>query len=54
MDGTLIANTTILDGSGAAPFPGDVLVEGQRIVAVRRGGACRAGRRGSSTARAPR
>jgi imidazolonepropionase-like amidohydrolase len=38
MDKTLIANTSILDGSGAAPFPGDVLVEGQRIVAVQRGG----------------
>src|SRR5215467_5277455 len=38
MDRTLIANTTILDGSGAAPFPGDVLVEGQRIAAVQRGG----------------
>src|SRR5258706_6798834 len=38
MDRTPIANTTILDGSGAAPFPGDVLVEGQRIVAVQRGG----------------
>jgi imidazolonepropionase-like amidohydrolase len=38
MSRTLIANTTILDGSGAAPFPGDVLVEGQRIVAVQRGG----------------
>ncbi len=38
MDRTLIADTMILDGSGAAPFPGDVLVEGQRIVAVRRGG----------------
>ena len=38
MNGTLIVNTTILDGSGAAPFPGDVLVEGQRIVAVQRGG----------------
>ena len=37
MDRTLIANTTILDGSGAAPFPGDVLVEGQRIAAVQRG-----------------
>ena len=39
MNQTLIANTMILDGSGAAPFPGDVLVEGQRIVAVQRGGA---------------
>ena len=38
MDRTLIANATILDGSGAAPFLGDVLVEGQRIVAVQRGG----------------
>jgi imidazolonepropionase-like amidohydrolase len=38
MDRTLIAGTTILDGSGAAPFAGDVLVEGQRIVAVQRGG----------------
>ena len=38
MDGTLIVNATILDGSGAAPFPGDVRVEGQRIVAVQRGG----------------
>ena len=38
MNRTLIANTTILDGSGAEPFPGDVLVEGQRIVAVQRGG----------------
>ncbi len=38
MDRTLIANTAILDGTGAAPFAGDVLVEGQRIVAVQRGG----------------
>ena len=38
MDRTLIANTTVLDGSGAAPFSADVLVEGQRIVAVQRGG----------------
>src|SRR5256712_13349969 len=38
MDRTLIANTTVLDGSGAAPFWADVLVEGQRIVAVQRGG----------------
>src|SRR5262249_35069309 len=38
MDRTLIANTTIFDGSGAAPFSGDVLVEGQRIAAVLRGG----------------
>lgn len=38
MDRTLIAGTTIFDGSGAAPFAGDVLVEGQRIVAVQPGG----------------
>ena len=38
MERTLIANATILDGSGADPFPGDVLVEGQRIAAVKRGG----------------
>ena len=31
MDRTLIAGTTIFDGSGAAPFTGDVLVEGQRV-----------------------
>src|SRR5262245_46021721 len=38
MDRTLIANARILDGSGAEPFPGDVLIEGQRIAAVQRGG----------------
>jgi imidazolonepropionase-like amidohydrolase len=38
MDRTLIVNATVLDGSGAAPFPGDVLVEGQRIAAVKAGG----------------
>jgi imidazolonepropionase-like amidohydrolase len=38
MDRTLFANTTIFDGSGAAPYPGDVLVEGARIAAVQRGG----------------
>jgi imidazolonepropionase-like amidohydrolase len=38
MDRTLIANTTVFDGSGAAPFSGDVLVEGQRIATVQRGG----------------
>ncbi len=38
MTRTLIANTTILDGSGIAPFAGDVLVEDQRIVTVQRGG----------------
>ena len=38
MDRTLIAGTTIFDGSGAAPFAGDVLVEGRRVAAVQRGG----------------
>jgi N-acyl-D-aspartate/D-glutamate deacylase len=33
----VIAGTTILDGSGDAPFSGDVLVEGPRIVAVQTG-----------------
>src|SRR3989442_941081 len=37
-DRTLIANAMILDGSGAPPFAGDVLVEGQRIASVQRGG----------------
>ncbi len=30
----LIEHATIWDGSGAAPFPGQVLIEGERIVAV--------------------
>lgn len=30
----LIEHTTVWDGSGAAPFPGQVLIEGERIVAV--------------------
>lgn len=38
MGSTLIANTMILDGTGTSPFPGDVLVEGQRIVAVQGAG----------------
>src|ERR1700675_2057160 len=38
MDRTLIVNAMIFDGSGAAPFSGDVLVEGQRIAAVKMGG----------------
>lgn len=33
---TLIANVAIFDGSGADRFPGEVLVEGDRIVAVER------------------
>ena len=38
MDRTLIANASIFDGSGAAPYAGDVMVEGQRIAAVQPGG----------------
>ncbi len=38
MDRTVFASAMILDGSGSDPFPGDVLVEGQRIAAVQRGG----------------
>jgi imidazolonepropionase-like amidohydrolase len=30
----LIGHVTVWDGSGAAPFPGQVLIEGERIVAV--------------------
>jgi imidazolonepropionase-like amidohydrolase len=46
MDRTLIANAAIFDGSGAAPFSGDVMVEGQRVTAVQPGGGLlRAGAR---------
>jgi imidazolonepropionase-like amidohydrolase len=38
MSRTLIANARVLDGSGAPPFSGDVLVEGPRIAAVQPGG----------------
>jgi imidazolonepropionase-like amidohydrolase len=31
---TLFTNVSILDGSGAPPFPGSVLIEGERIAAV--------------------
>src|SRR4029453_3086823 len=43
MDRTLFPNTSILDGSGAAPYAGDVLVEGARIVTVQLGGGLGAG-----------
>jgi imidazolonepropionase-like amidohydrolase len=36
MQRTAITNVTIFDGSGADPFPGSVLVEGNRIVEVAR------------------
>ena len=35
----LFKNTRIFDGTGAAAFPGEVLVQGNRIVAVSRSGA---------------
>ncbi len=38
MPTTLIANVTIFDGSGSAPFPGEVLIDGNRIAAVAKGG----------------
>jgi len=34
MDKVLFKNVTVLDCTGAAPFPGQVLVEGNRIKAV--------------------
>lgn len=37
MSGTLFADVMIFDGSGAALFPGEVLVRGERIEAVARG-----------------
>lgn len=38
MAATLITNVAIFDGTGAAPFPGEVLVEGNRVAAVAKGG----------------
>ena len=38
MTGTLFTNVNILDASGADPFPGQVLVEGNRISALSRHG----------------
>lgn len=37
MNRTLFTDVAIFDGSGAAPFPGEVLVESERISAVGRG-----------------
>jgi imidazolonepropionase-like amidohydrolase len=39
---TLFRDVTIFDSTGAAPYPGDVLVEGERISAVGTAGAARA------------
>ena len=37
MTGTLFTNVSIFDGTGALPFPGEVLVRGERIEAVAAG-----------------
>jgi imidazolonepropionase-like amidohydrolase len=37
MTGTLFSNAMIFDGTGGARFPGEVLVRGERIVAVAKG-----------------
>ena len=34
MGNTLFTNVRILDGSGAEPYPGEVLVQGNRIARV--------------------
>lgn len=39
MSDILITNARIFDGSGAQPFDGEVLVQGNRIAQVRRGGS---------------
>ena len=38
MADVLITNARIFDGSGALPFQGEVLIKGNRIAQVRRGG----------------
>jgi imidazolonepropionase-like amidohydrolase len=38
---TLFTNVTVVDSTGAAPYPGEVLVEGERIAAVGRPGELR-------------
>jgi len=37
MDRTWFTNVSVFDASGAAPYPGSVLVQGERIAAVQRG-----------------
>ena len=39
MTATLFTNVRIIDGSGEAPFAGEVLVKGNRIAGVARDGA---------------
>jgi hypothetical protein len=41
MMATLFTNARILDGSGAPPFAGDVLVQGNRIQRITRGTGAR-------------
>ena len=43
MGETLIRNATIFDATGAKPFTGDLLIEGNRIAAVTPGGGLNAG-----------
>ena len=38
MSNTLFTNVRIIDGSGAPPYAGEVLVQGNRISRVTRGG----------------
>ncbi len=38
MDATVISNLSIIDGSGAKPFAGDIRIDGNRIAAVARDG----------------
>ena len=39
MDAIVFSNVSIIDGSGAKPFPGEVRIQGNRIVALARDGA---------------
>src|SRR5579871_5678409 len=42
MDAIVISNVSIIDGSGAKPFPGEVRIQGNRIAALARDGAAAA------------
>jgi imidazolonepropionase-like amidohydrolase len=39
MDAIVFSNVSIIDGSGAKPFPGEVRIQGNRIAAIARDGA---------------
>lgn len=39
MDAIVISNVSVIDGSGAKPFPGEVRIQGNRIAALARDGA---------------